>query len=129
MSQVLRYVWIEGPEITVVESFLDFFEVGGKKAEDLTKLICEKLAADGPRIEDCRGQAYDNAAVMAGEHSGIQTRIKSMNPQAQFVARSNHRLNMAGVHAATEGIGTVNFFGNGEEVLGSSRRPVVVGFD
>ena len=117
MSQVIRYVKIDGPQVTVVESFVDFIQVAGKKAEDLTRLILDKLEADGLNIQDCRGQAYDNAAVMSGVHSGVQARIREINPDAQFVPCSNHSLNLAVVHAAAEGVGSITFFGIVEEIF------------
>ncbi|GFW99160.1 uncharacterized protein TNCV_3009281 [Trichonephila clavipes] len=54
---------------------------------------------------NCRGQAYDNAATMAGCQTGVQQRIKDINPNAEFVPYSNHSLNLVCVHApSVEGI-------------------------
>ncbi|GFU03049.1 uncharacterized protein TNCV_113571 [Trichonephila clavipes] len=50
---------------------------------------------------NCREQAYDNAATMAGCHTGVQQRIKDINPNAKFVPCSNHSLNLVCVHAAS----------------------------
>lgn len=102
MSQVLRYVHIEGEKVAVVESFIDFFEPKGKNAEDLSNDIIAKITSDGLDIQNLRGQAYDNAATMSGIHNGVQARIKALNPKALFVACTNHSLNLAGVHAASE---------------------------
>ncbi|GFS97256.1 uncharacterized protein TNCV_1824271 [Trichonephila clavipes] len=49
---------------------------------------------------NCREQAYDNAATMAGCHTGVQQRIKDINPNAEFVPCSNLSLNLVCVHAA-----------------------------
>jgi hypothetical protein len=35
-------------------------------------------------ISNCRGQAYDGASAMAGRKSGVQTRIKEIEPKALF---------------------------------------------
>ena len=117
ISQVLRYVKLDGTNVEVVESFVDFVETKGKTAEKLTKLIVEKLQADGLDIQDCRGQSFDNAAVMSGVHSGVQARINAINPKAQFVACTNHSLNLVGVHAASVAINSVTFFETLEKIF------------
>ncbi|GFW41695.1 hypothetical protein TNCV_9331 [Trichonephila clavipes] len=48
---------------------------------------------------NCRGQAYDNAVTMAGCYTGVQTWIKDINPNDEFVPCSNNSLNLVGVHA------------------------------
>ncbi|GFY45958.1 hypothetical protein TNIN_299111 [Trichonephila inaurata madagascariensis] len=59
---------------------------------------------------NCRGQAYDNATAMAGCHTGVQQRIKGINPNAEFVPCSNHSLNLVCVHATSvEDIDEVKF--------------------
>lgn len=72
-------------------------------------MILEKLKSDELDIMDCRGQGYDNAAVMKGKHSGVQKRISDINPKAQFIACSNHSLNLAGIHAANVEVNSVTF--------------------
>ena len=62
--------------------------------------VIEKLNDDGIDLNDCQGQAYDNAAVMSGVQTGVQKRILEINPQAQFINCENHSLNLACVHAA-----------------------------
>lgn len=115
--QIIRYVVIDRSEVKVVESFIDFVETKGKTAEEITNMILMKLENDGLDIKNCRGQAYDNAAVMAGKHSGVQTRIKEINPNAEFVACTNHSLNLACLHAASTAIDSVTFFGTIEKLF------------
>ena len=66
-SQVLRYALIEGSSVNVVASFIDFMETKGKMVEYISKMILEKVNEQGIAIANCRGQAYDNVAVMSGE--------------------------------------------------------------
>jgi len=47
----------------------------------------------------CRSQAYDNASVTSGIHSGAQRRINKINSKAIYIICWNHSLNLAGVHA------------------------------
>lgn len=116
-SQIIRYVVIDDSEVKVVESFIDFVETKGKTAEEITNMILTKLENDGLDIKNCRGQAYDNAAVMAGKHSGVQTRIREINPNAEFVACTNHSLNLACLHAASTAIDSITFFGTIEQLF------------
>ncbi|KAJ1113301.1 hypothetical protein NDU88_001553 [Pleurodeles waltl] len=116
MSQVIRYVHIEDSGVHVTESFIDFIQLYGKSADVITKQICDKLQADGLKLEHCYGQGYDNAATMAGHISGVQKRILDMNPKAMFVPCNNHSLNLAGMHAVGVGTKSVTFFGTVEKV-------------
>ncbi|GFY44764.1 hypothetical protein TNIN_326431 [Trichonephila inaurata madagascariensis] len=59
---------------------------------------------------NCRVKAYDNAATMAGCPTGVQQRIKDINPNAKFVPCSNHSLILVCVHAASVKINSVTFF-------------------
>ncbi|XP_073445537.1 zinc finger MYM-type protein 1-like [Dendrobates tinctorius] len=117
MSEVLRYVKLDGNEVKVQESFLRFIETKGKSAEEISRLILAELENDGLPIDDCRGQAYDNAAVMAGHRSGVQKRISEINPKALFVPCSNHSLNLACVHAASVSIYSVTCFGTLDQLF------------
>lgn len=115
-SQVLRYLKIENQKVVVVESFIDFIETKNKTAEGISDMILSKLKADGLDIMDCRGQAYDNAAVMAGKYTGVQQRLKDINPKAEFIPCSNHSLNLVCLHAAAVEPNSVTFFGTLERI-------------
>lgn len=39
-------------------------------------------------------QTYDGANVMSGSTSGVQTRIRDSHPQAVFIHRMAHKLNL-----------------------------------
>lgn len=88
-----------------------------KDAKSITEVIVSKLATDGLDIHDCRGQGYDNAATMAGKHSGVQQRLLQVNSKALFVPCSNHSLNLVGVHAAGAGVDSITFFGVVEKLF------------
>jgi len=47
----------------------------------------------------------------------VQTRIRQLNPKAEFIACTNHSLNLAGVHAASVCANSVTFFGTIERVF------------
>jgi len=127
ISQIIRYVVIDENEVNVKESFIDFIQTKGKSAEELSSAILKKLENDGLDIHNCRGQVYDNAAVMAGKHSGVQKRIKEISKTAEFVACADHSLNLACVHAASVAVNSVTFFGIIERLFTFFHHQLIVG--
>ena len=88
MAFIVRYVKIDSNnEVQIKESFLNFFPLHGKNADETAKSILNELQQNGLDIMMCRGQAYDNASTLAGVRTGVQRRIKDINSQAS-VARS-----------------------------------------
>jgi len=117
MSEVIRYVHIHETNVEIKESFTDFIEIHEKTSEALATEILSKLDADSLRFEDCRGQTYDNAAVMAGRRTGVQTRIREKNPRALYDPCDSHSLNLVGVHAAHVDPVMITFFGTIERIF------------
>ncbi|KAK4887127.1 hypothetical protein RN001_003398 [Aquatica leii] len=109
---------------TMMESFSDFLETEGKKAEDISKMILDKIESNGL---DMRRQAYDNAAV---GNTFWCTNPYQGNPNAQYVACSNHNINLVGVHAASVAVNSVTFFSTMDRVfnyfLSSTHRSKVL---
>ncbi|XP_043288811.1 52 kDa repressor of the inhibitor of the protein kinase-like [Venturia canescens] len=116
MSEIIRYVHIEGDVVEVRESFLGFFSFSGKTAADISESILKQLEKDGLNIENCRAQGYDNAASMAGIHGGVQQKIKDINPKALFTPCANHSLNLCGVHSFGSVPSSLTFFGTLERL-------------
>lgn len=91
LSVILRYVTKAG---NIEERFLYFRDVSDDRTANslahhvfnvLHEFNCEtKLVS----------QTYDGAAVMSGEHSGLQRRVREKCPQAIFVHCYAHRLNL-----------------------------------
>jgi len=112
VSEILRYTHIdENRKVEIKEVFLGFFQIDKKDSGSLVNKILEKLEQDEISITDCRGQTYDNAAVMAGVRGGVQQKILEVNPKAVFVNCENHSLNLACVHASSVHSAVVTFFG------------------
>ena len=57
------------------------------------------------------GQMARIYTPVSGVHTGVQTRIKEINPLANFVPCSNHSLNLSGVHASQANAEAITFFG------------------
>uniref|UniRef100_A0A8C5PE46 TTF-type domain-containing protein n=1 Tax=Leptobrachium leishanense TaxID=445787 RepID=A0A8C5PE46_9ANUR len=126
MTEVIRYVKISNRKVEVMEVFLGFFALKGKKATDLSSDILKKLENDGLDIMMCRSQGYDNAATMAGIHGGVQAIIKEKNKKAIFSGCVDHSLNLCGQHSFAENASCVKFFGTLQTMFtlfaGSSHR-------
>ncbi|XP_046753089.1 uncharacterized protein LOC124416209 [Diprion similis] len=87
-------------QYVVEESFIDFIKTSKKTGHDLAIEIQQKLIDDDLDIGNCRGQAYDNGANMAGKYQGVQAHIQKSNELARFLPCTAHSLNLLGVHAA-----------------------------
>ena len=108
LSFIVRYVSAEG---CPVERFIRFIPNCGHKAEDLANVVLDTLKNHDLDIANCRGQSYDNASNMSGVYSGLQARIKQVNPLVVFVPCSAHSLNLVGSCAAECCEAAISFFG------------------
>ncbi|XP_050540304.1 zinc finger MYM-type protein 1-like [Daktulosphaira vitifoliae] len=90
LSFMVRYVLATG---LPVERFLCFVSNPGHKALDLTNVIINTLKSHDIDISDCRGQSYDNASNMSGQYSGVQARIKEINPLRWSILQLNMKRN------------------------------------
>lgn len=104
---VIRYV---ANDNLPVERFLTFIPAYSHRAEylfDVVKTCLENFNLD---ILNCRGQSYDNASNMSGKYSGLQARLKEINPYAEYVPCAAHSLNLVGSNAAEANLTVVKFF-------------------
>lgn len=104
---VIRYVLDDG---SPVERFWIFFENSGHKSKELAETVFEALSSNNIPIKYCRGQSYDNARNMSGQYSGLQARIKSINPLADYVPCAGYSLNLFGTFSAECCTNSVKFF-------------------
>lgn len=102
MSLVVRFVDTTNNEISVNESFLGFFILEKKDAESISISSMAELDKYQLDIMDCRCFCSDNANVMAGNISGLQTIFRQKNELSLFMNCNNHSLNLVGVHAVSE---------------------------
>ena len=61
-------------------------------------------------LRDMRGQSYDITANMSGIYTGLQARIKAMNPLTYYVPCAGHSLNLVGTSAANSCLRSASFF-------------------
>ena len=87
--------------VSIVERFVGFCPLATADAASIVDMLTHFLAELGLSLFDCRGQAYDGASVMAGHVSGVQARIKEIEPKAHFTHCYGHALNLAIVGACS----------------------------
>lgn len=149
MAILLRYVLIknednEVPKVCIKESFLCYIQLKKGNAtficNEVVTLLFEKY---GFRKNYLCGQGYDGAAVMAGNQSGLQAKIKEYVGNKTFIPYVHctaHQLNLVLVHAAEDNsspsikvfFATIqkifNYFAHShrrwEELLQASRNPL-----
>ena len=106
---IIRYVLDDG---TIAERFLKFVESGGQHdAESITNHILRTLTEYDLGLNDCRGQSYDNATNLSGRYSGVQARLKVLNPLIHYIPCSAHSLNLVGSCAVESCNNSTSFFG------------------
>lgn len=117
MTIIIRYVFIDHSDdhsktadVTIKESFLGFVPIEKSSGLELTDVLLERLDTLGLSLQDMRGQGYDNGSNMKGVRSGVQARIKNMNPRAFFVPCSSHSLNLVVNDMAKSSLEAANFF-------------------
>ncbi|KAF0748626.1 zinc finger MYM-type protein 1-like, partial [Aphis craccivora] len=103
-------------KIEIKESFLRFFVLDKHHAVDYANLLRQTLLTFGLSINKCFGQGYDGAAVMSGQHSGVQTLIRSDFPNAVYVHCCAHNLNLVISDAAKSSSKVQTFFNIAQDV-------------
>lgn len=90
LSIVYHYVQIVKTEeskpigIKVKEVFLGFHAVSDQTASGITPSILKIMGKSHLDLCKCRGQAYDGVSTMSGAYSGVQTRLKEIQPNALY---------------------------------------------
>ena len=107
LSVIVRYVTEDGLS---VERFLCFTKNTGHTGEKLSEAVLNSLELHGLKLDNCRGQSYDNAANMSGQYSGLQARLKEKNPLVFFIPCSAHSLNLVGSRAVQCCTTAIRFF-------------------
>ena len=107
LTTIIRYV-VDGKP---VERFLTFHQMTSHKAEAIATTLLEYLERETINFQDCRGQSYDNASNMSGKYSGMQVRLKEVNPLALYIPCAGHSLNLVGTAAASCCVEVISLFG------------------
>ena len=111
MCQIIRYVKICGENLSIEERFIDFICSKNKHGGGIANEILEKLTFSGLNVNNIRGQGYDNGSDMAGKFKGAQAHIIRKGSLAKYVPCATHSLNLVAVHAASNNVEIISFFG------------------
>jgi len=109
MTLILRYALQDMVQLLNV-SFV-FFVIENHGAQHLFDSVMKVLTDMDIDINNCKSQSYDNASNMAGVYTGVQARLKEINPFADFVPCSAHSLNLVGSVSAECSREAISFFG------------------
>ena len=85
---------IDPKEATTHEYFLTFVEAASLDAESLTQYIVSIITKHQLDLTCIVSQGYDGAAVMSGNCSGVQARLKEFAPYAIYIHCHAHILNL-----------------------------------
>jgi hypothetical protein len=109
MTMIVRFVSLENKP-RVREHFIGFIPVVETSGSGLTTAILQEFEKLGLKIQNLRGQGYDNGSNMKGKNSGVQKRIIELNPRALFVPCSCHSLNLVVKDAVESSNEATSFF-------------------
>jgi Domain of unknown function (DUF4371)/hAT family C-terminal dimerisation region len=96
---------------TIKERFWKFVNCNDKTGQQIAEMILNTMKESKIPFDDCRAQAYDNGANMAGAYNGAQSHILDSNPLCLFSPCGCHSLNLCGVDAAACSKEATTFFG------------------
>ncbi|KAL4153760.1 hypothetical protein QTP88_001593 [Uroleucon formosanum] len=89
----------------------DFVMVDSTTDLNLSEVLFKQLKLYKIKIENCRGQAYDNGSNMSGRYQGVQTGILNINSRAFFTPCAVHNLNLVLCDVAKNSTIAITFFG------------------
>ncbi|CAL9706094.1 unnamed protein product [Knipowitschia caucasica] len=98
VSICLRFVT---DELQPEEIFVGFYETASTTAEALFQLLQDALIRFSLPLNKCRGQCYDGASNVSGIRNGLQARVQTIEPRAQYTHCTAHVLNLV-AHDVTE---------------------------
>lgn len=92
LSTMIRYVSATTGEVH--ERFISFSDISSNRGAEAISNHIIKVIQDLKCENKIIGQAYDGAAVMAGELNGAQARVRRVFPAAKYIHCSAHKLNL-----------------------------------
>lgn len=117
VEQVSICIRIVSEEFMVSEIFMGFYQTDDTRSESLFRIIQDVLIRLNLDISKVRGQCFDGARNVSGKLSGLQARIRDIEPRALFVHCFAHSLNLM-VQDALEGLPLIrNFIGIIKELI------------
>ena len=91
---VICFRWVD-ENLQVHEDFVGLHPLSDTKADTIVKVILDTIRRMGLKIENARGQCYDEASTMAGVKKGVPAKIKLLNDAALYTQCYSHARNLA----------------------------------
>lgn len=82
------------------EHFLTVLHISALDAANISNAICSFLESKNLDYRKVVGQGYNGAAVFAGEHNGVQKRMRTRAAHTIYIHCACHRLQLASMQAA-----------------------------
>ena len=82
------------------EHFVTLLHITATDSATISNAICSYLESKNLDYHKLVGQGYDGAATFAGEHNGVQRRIRAHSAHSIYIHCACHRLQLASIHAA-----------------------------
>ncbi|XP_025265106.1 zinc finger MYM-type protein 1-like [Camponotus floridanus] len=103
IEQISICLRIVSQNLVSSEFFLGFYSTSSTKAETLFQIVQDVFLRFNLPLTKLRGQCYDGAANVSGKITGLQTRLREIEPRALYVHCNAHNLNLV-VQDAMEGV-------------------------
>ena len=100
VEQLCLYLRYVSEDCVVKQQFISFGSIKNCTAQGISNEILARLANLELPIENCVGQGYDGASVMAGYKGGVQAFIREKAPSAIYVHCASHALNLVLNHGS-----------------------------
>lgn len=81
-------------DLLIKEIFVGLYDVPATDSETLFKVIEDVLLRFQLKFESCRGQCYDGANNVSGSITGLQTRVRAVEPRALYTHCAGHNINL-----------------------------------
>ena len=104
-------------DFIVNEFFIGFSHTVNTKAATLFELVNELLQKHELKLSRLRGQCYDGASNVSGHISGLQARIREVEPRALFVHCNAHNLNLVVQDAIEKVLVARKFIGTFKDLI------------
>ena len=98
VSICLRHI---NNKLDISEHFIGFYLTDRTDAASLFDIQQDVLTRLNLSFANCGGQYYDGAASVSGEFTGLQKRVRDIEPRAVFVHCQAHSLNLVVQDAIT----------------------------
>jgi len=94
IEQISICLRIVSQNLVSSEFFLGFYSTSSTKAETLFQVVQDVFLRFNLPLTKLRGQCYDGAANVSGKITGLQTRLREIEPRALYVHCNAHNINL-----------------------------------